>query len=331
MSQHTIVISKDQAGRIDVALAAAFPQVGRRRLAELFAAGSVRVGGRIARKGDRVSAGAVVALAMLPVGREGEQPQADPAAAARLSVLLARADFVAVDKPAPMPSLPLRAGELGSAANGLAALYPECAAIGNDPRDGGVVHRLDTGTTGVLIAARTEPAYRQLREAFSSGHVTKTYLAITSARPVASSCSASLSQRGRRVVVDEQDGLSAHTDVEVLAPLPGSRVPTSNSTVSGAVAALCLVRCTARSGRMHQVRAHLAALRAPILGDTLYGLYGAPVVAELAELLAAGEDGRFVLHAESVTMILGDDTVVVTAPLPAAVRSILDTAGLLLP
>jgi 23S rRNA pseudouridine1911/1915/1917 synthase len=304
-----LTITEAQAGRADRALAAAFPSVGRRRLAELFAHGAVRAAGRVVKKGDRIAAGTVIELAAVPTGRGDERPQPDPDAAARLQILLERAELVAVNKPAPMPSQPLRAGELGSAANGLAHLYPECAALGEDPRDGGVAHRLDIGTTGVLLAARTASMYRQLREAFSAGQVRKTYLAVTCGRPVGSSCSASLSQRGRRVVVDEQDGLGAHTEVAVLA----------------SAGELHLVRCSAETGRMHQVRAHLSVLRAPIVGDALYG---APAVAALAEVLPAG---RFVLHAESVTLLLGGAPLVVRAPLPATTKAILDAAGLALP
>ncbi|MEZ4363483.1 MAG: RluA family pseudouridine synthase [Kofleriaceae bacterium] len=308
----TLTITDAQAGRIDRALALAFPAVGRRRLAELFAQGAVRVGGRVARKGDRVGAGAVVELASVPVGRAEERPVPDEAAAARLQILLERPELVAVCKPAPMPSQPLRAGELGSVASGLAFLYPECAALGDDPRDGGVAHRLDIGTTGVLLAARTAAMFRALREAFSAGQVDKRYLAITCGRPLASSCSASLSQRGRRVVVDEQEGLGAHTDVEVLATSGG----------------LSLVRCAAQTGRMHQVRAHLAVLRAPILGDALYG---APEVSTLergAALAAALPAGRFVLHAESVGLRLGREALTVTAPLPPETLAVLAAAEL---
>lgn len=309
--KHTVKISSAQAGRADRALAAAFPAVGRRRLAELFAAGAVRVDGRVARKGDRVAAGAVVELAAAPVARSEERPQADSEAAARLRVLLERADLVAVDKPAPMPSQPLRAGERGSAAAGIAALYPECAALGDDPRDGGVVHRLDIGTTGVLLVARTAEAYRALRAAFSSGNVDKTYLAITCGAPVARSCSASLAQRGRKVVVDEVHGLAAHTELEVLAR---GAAPDGGGEV-------CLVRCSTQTGRMHQVRAHLAALRSPILGDSLYG---APAIPGLSELVP---EGTFLLHAESVSCALPGERLTVRAPLSAPALAVLARVG----
>ena len=278
------------AGRADVALAHHFPGAGRRELALLFDGGCVRVAGRRVRKGDRVAAGDVLELTREPALGDARRVTPDPEAAARLPILVERADLVVVAKPAGMPSQPLRAGELGSAANAIVARFPECRAIGDDPRDGGLVHRLDTGTSGALAAARTPATYRALRAAFGAGEVAKTYLAITAGRPVARACEAPLAQRGRRAVVDFADGLAASTDF----------------TVERASATHALVRCAARTGRMHQIRAHLAHVGAPLAGDTLYGGAALP-----------GHPGFF-LHAASITLPLADGPLTIDAPLPDA-------------
>jgi len=83
-----------------------------------------------------------------------------------------------------MPSQPLRAAERGTAANGIVALHLECAAVADDPRDGGLVHRLDGGTSGALAAARTRDAWKALRAAFADGKVAKTYLALVDVIPL---------------------------------------------------------------------------------------------------------------------------------------------------
>jgi 23S rRNA pseudouridine1911/1915/1917 synthase len=140
----------------------------------------------------------------------------------------------------------------------------------------------------VLIAARTPEAHRALRAAFGAGMVIKHYLAITDGRPVARECDAPLAQRGKRAVVDLAEGLPAYTEISVEHTLPGH----------------ALVRCIARTGRMHQVRAHLAHVGAPLTGDALYG--GAPL---------AGHDGFF-LHAERIALPLGGEPLVVAAPVP---------------
>ncbi len=293
-----VTVAAGDEGRIDKALARHFPDAGRRQLADLFETGDVRLRGKRAKKGDRVVAGDVIELARVPVTGADLQPVADPDVV--LDVLLERPDLVAVAKPAGIPSQPLRAAERGTIANGVAARWPECAALGDDPRDGGLVHRLDIGTSGVLVAARTEAAYRELRAAFGQGRVEKHYLAITDARPVSRECDAPLVQRGDHVRVDHTDGLAAYTQF----------------VVERATATHALVRCLAQTGRMHQVRAHLAHVGSPIAGDALYG--GKPVA----------DHPGFFLHAASLVLPLGADRIAIEAPLPARFTAALAVLGL---
>jgi 23S rRNA pseudouridine1911/1915/1917 synthase len=294
----TVTVGEGDDGRIDKALARHFPSAGRRQLAELFDSGDVRLRGKRARKGDRVAAGDVIELTRTPVSGEALHPVADPSLA--LDILVERPELVVVAKPAGIPSQPLRAGELGTIANAIAARFPECASLGDDPRDGGLVHRLDIGTSGALVVARTQDAYRALRDAFGQGLVEKSYLAITDGRPVSRECDAPLAQRGDHVRIDHTDGLAAYTQF----------------TVEKATDAHALVRCAARTGRMHQVRAHLAYVGAPITGDTLYG--GKPL----------GDETGFFLHAASIAFPFGSERISIEAPLPARFTAALSAAGL---
>jgi 23S rRNA pseudouridine1911/1915/1917 synthase len=288
----------DVADRVDKALARFYPDAGRRQLAELFEQGAVRINGRRARKGDRVSVGDTIALAREPVSGEALRPAPDPDVP--LTLVLELSDLIVVDKPAGIPSLPLRAGELGTIANAIAFRFPECVAIGDDPRDGGLVHRLDIGTSGALVVARTEHAYHALRDAFGAGGVTKHYLALTDGHPAASDCDAPLAQRGKRAVFDPIDGLPAYTQFLVERTAP----------------AHAFVRCIAQTGRMHQVRAHLAHAGAPITGDTLYG--GAPLP----------HHPGFFLHAASITFPLAGDRITAESPLPTRCIAALAACGL---
>jgi len=276
----------DVADRIDKVLARFYPEAGRRQLAALFDDGAIRVNGKRAKKGDRVAIGDIVELAREPVSGIALRPAPDPDVP--LEILIERSELVVVAKPAGIPSQPLRAGELGTVANAIAFRFPECVAIGDDPRDGGLAHRLDIGTSGVLVVARTLETYHALREAFGAGQISKHYLAITDGQPVARECDAPLAQRGKRVAVDHAEGLSAYTQIELERSSPDH----------------ALVRCIAQTGRMHQVRAHLAHVGAPITGDTLYG--GA----------ALDGDTGFFLHAVSIGLPLHDGTLTVEAPIP---------------
>jgi 23S rRNA pseudouridine1911/1915/1917 synthase len=290
----TFTLGADEIGRADLVLARRFPGTSRRRLTALFADGAVKIGRRTVKKGDRLAAGDVVTV-IAPLDDGSHAPRPDPAAAAQLVILHEDEDVVIVAKPAGMPSQPLRPDELGTVANGLAARFPECATASDDPRDGGLVHRLDIGTSGAIAAARNRATWQALRRGFGAGQVDKRYLALTHGAPAARECLAPLAQRGRKVVVDEADGLDAATAFEVKERL----------------GAWCLVECHATTGRMHQVRAHLALVGAPIAGDDLYG--GPPL---------AGLDGFF-LHASWLALPTARGVITVTAPLPPAREAVL--------
>lgn len=283
--------------RLDTFLATAVPGLSRRRWMQTWEACDVRVNGKRADKGRQLVAGDEVTVAALPPSNADLLPVADADAAARITVLLTTPTFVAINKPAGMASQPLRAGERGSAASAIAALFPECASLGDDPRDGGLVHRLDTGTSGVLVAARSSEAWHAMRQAFADGSIEKTYLAITRGAPFSKHIIAPLEQRGKRAVVDAT-GLDAETWLDVIA---------SHGDAA-------LVRCRARTGRMHQIRAHLAHVGTPLIGDALYGDKHA---------VASATDG-FYLHAESFTSPL----LTVTAPVQASFRQVAETLGL---
>jgi 23S rRNA pseudouridine1911/1915/1917 synthase len=294
-----LTVAADEQGRIDKVLAKHYPGAGRRQLAELFEAGEVKLRGKKAKKGDTVAPGDEIELAREPVSGDALRPQPDPALV--LEVLLETAEIIVVNKPSGVPSQPLRAGELGTIANAIVARWPECAAIGDDPRDGGLAHRLDIGTSGGLVAARTAESYRRLREAFGKGDVQKQYLAIVEGVPSVNEVEAPLSQRGDHVAVDHNDGLTAFT---TLQPLESS-------------GSYSLVRCIAKTGRMHQVRAHLAFAGSPIAGDTLYK--GAPLA----------DHPGFFLHAHTMSLpALGGDAVEIIAPIPKRFRDAAMAVGL---
>jgi 23S rRNA pseudouridine1911/1915/1917 synthase len=166
------------------------------------------------------------------------------------------AHLVALGKPAGLPTHPLRPGETGTLANHLAALFEIPRDLGGPAREAGLVHRLDTLTSGLMVAARTAEAYASLRSQFREHLVEKAYLAlVTGAPPDDLVVDAPIeSRRGRRKVTLGR-GQPAETGVTVLTRFTG----------------LALVEARTRHGRRHQVRAHLAQAGHPLLGDPLYG------------------------------------------------------------
>jgi 23S rRNA pseudouridine1911/1915/1917 synthase len=246
--------------RADKFLASKLAGRGRRALAEAFDEGRVRVNGKKAKKGQLVGVGDVVELEGVVEPTGGEAPIAEPEQPLR--VVHEDARLVVVDKPAGMPTHPLRVGERGTLAGAVAARFPECAAAGEMPREGGAAHRLDAGTSGLVVFARDREAWRALRDAFGEGRVDKTYLALVAGR-VASPGECDLPLKHGR-------GDAAGKSLIALEGAPGAldALTTWNPV---AVGERTLLRVVAATGRMHQVRAHLAHMGWPIVGDTLYG------------------------------------------------------------
>ncbi len=309
----TVPVSLDGA-RVDKALVV-LAKLSRSQAKALFERG-VRVNDRRAAKGMLVKAGDVVVI-------ERDEAQGDPAAqpdpSVAIDVRFQSEQILVVHKPAKVPSAPVRPGERGALANGLVAAFPELASVGVDPREPGLVHRLDVETSGLMLVARTAAAWKELKEAMRRGQIEKRYLAIVapgigSQRASSVRADGELPDRGsvdypladhpkddRRVFacVHERDVArlhprDAHTSFVVL----------KRWSVEGGPRAL--VECTAARALRHQVRVHLAALGAPLVGDGLYGGPAAPAV------------GRHALHASRVSYAGGNvvKPFVVEAPLP---------------
>ena len=297
--RRSLEVPADAAGmRVDVWLANALA-LPRARVKELLERGAVRVGGRPPRKGDRTIAGAQVEVTL-----PDDDPRPVPQPELPLQLLHVDPQLIAVDKPAGLPSHPLAPGERGTVVNALVARHPECADASADPREGGLVHRLDTLTSGVLLAARTPEAWRAVREAFSGREVDKRYLAVVTG-PVADDGEIDLPLRHRGDHVEPAlagGGREALTDFHVLS--------------RSGDAALLEVRI--RTGVLHQIRAHLAAIGAPVLGDTDYGGRTHP-----------GLD-RVFLHAARLGLAhpVTGSRLEVAAPLPEELRRVLGALGL---
>jgi 23S rRNA pseudouridine1911/1915/1917 synthase len=241
-------------------VAAAVPGLGVAGARRLVAGGGARVDGRVARKGDRAVLGQAVDIDDAAVGAAGDVVGVEPDAALDVGWLYVDDALVAIDKPAGVPSHPLRAGERGTAAGAIVARYPECASASPDAREGGLGHRLDNETSGVLVAARSRAAWEALRAALLAPTCRKAYLAeVVGAPPDTGAATAPIGRAGRRGgrvrVGGGRQPLAARTDWQVLERR----------------GATTLVRARLHAGRAHQVRAHLADAGFPIVGDEVYG------------------------------------------------------------
>jgi len=256
--------------RVDRAVADAAPGLSVAAARRLIAAGGVRIDGRLARKGDLVMGGQTVDIddrRQVEHTTAGQRVAPDPDAP--LDVLAVDEDWVAIAKPAGIPSHPLRAAETGTAANALVARFPECADAAADPREGGLVHRLDTGTSGVLLAARNAPAWAALRRALAEPDCEKIYLAEVRGAAGAGTSHEAIGRAGRRSARVRVGGGRN--------PLPATTRWEPRELRQGTT----LLAVHLSKGRAHQVRAHLAAAGHPLVGDPLYGSAGTDTGAPL--------------------------------------------------
>jgi 23S rRNA pseudouridine1911/1915/1917 synthase len=289
--------------RLDVFLAQHVPNCSRRSAQRAIADGAVRINGRRAPKGQTLAGGDVVEMPDELYAATTLQPNA----ALAIPILYEDAAIIAIDKPAGMPSHALRADEADTVANFLLARHPELAAIGKSSLEAGVVHRLDTDTSGVLLAARSAAAYGALRRQFATHQVSKEYIALVCgdvAAPGEIRDRIAHDRRNRRRM--RVCGLTSRA--------PARSAVTSYRPIER-FGDNTLLAVQIATGVMHQIRVHLASIGHPIAGDRLYG--GPP---------APDSPSRHMLHASCLRVIHPSSgaPVRVSSPLPADFSALLE-------
>ncbi len=241
--------------RVDAALARLLG-LSRTRAAELAADGAVRVDGREVGKSDRLPAGGWLEVDLTVAAPAAPAVVAEPVPG--MGIVHDDDDLVVVDKPVGVAAHPSPGWTGPTVVGALAAAGYGIATSGAAERQG-IVHRLDAGTTGLMVVAKSEHAYTALKRAFKERTVEKVYHALVQGHPSPTTGTVD-APIGRHPSSDWKfavvaDGKPSVTHYEVLEMLPGAS----------------LVEVHLETGRTHQIRVHMAALRHSLVGDLTYG------------------------------------------------------------
>ncbi len=254
-------VSPELAGRrLDVALVEHCPDLSRANALRLIKRGHVTVDGARSKGSHRLKIGEAI---------EGEVPEREPDSLVPedipLTIVSDDPAFVVLDKPAGLVVHPAPGHRSGTLVHALLHRYPELSRVAGTGRPG-IVHRLDMGTSGLLVAAKTERARRLLAEQFRLHSVDREYLAIVRGSPKA------LTGTIDRPIGRHPTDRKRFTADARLARASGSaRTAVTHWRVEERAGEFTLLRVRLETGRTHQVRVHLASIGLPVLGDPVYG------------------------------------------------------------
>jgi 23S rRNA pseudouridine1911/1915/1917 synthase len=287
--------------RLDVALARLLG-LSRTAAAGLVDAGEVRVDGAVGQRSERARGGSLLEVTLPePVNPPAPAPQPVDGLVVRYD----DADLLVVDKPAGVAAHASPGWTGPTVLSGLAAMGYQVATSGAAERQG-IVHRLDVGTTGLMVVAKSEQAYSLLKRAFKERDVDKRYAALVQGHPDPTSGSVS-APIGRHPSEDYK-----------FAVVAGGRPSVTDYDTVEAFRAASLLDIRLQTGRTHQIRVHMAAIRHPCVGDLSYG--ADPVLARRLRL------SRQWLHARQLSFVhpTSGDKMTFTSPFPDDLQNALD-------
>jgi 23S rRNA pseudouridine1911/1915/1917 synthase len=254
MQSRSIIVPDGLDGaRTDAALARMLG-FSRTQAAEIATAGGVVMDGSVLSKSDRVRAGSMLEVEWTPRA----EPSVVAVVVPDFGIIYDDDDLVVVDKPLGVAAHPSLGWEGPTVLGALAGAGYRIATSGSAERQG-IVHRLDVGTSGVMVVTKSERAYTELKRAFKARQVEKIYHAVVQGHP-----------DPLTGTIDAPIGRHPSSSWKFAVTADGKHSVTHYETLEAFVGA-SLVEVNLETGRTHQIRVHMAALRHPCVGDPLYG------------------------------------------------------------
>jgi 23S rRNA pseudouridine1911/1915/1917 synthase len=258
MLQEFVAAEYETGRRLDQVVAARFSEVSRARVQELIEAGLVRVDTRIAKGSHRLRLGERISVEVQP-----RPPLRAEAESIPLEVLYEDDDVIAVNKPAGMVVHAGAGTTRGTLVNALLGRGQALSQGGCALRPG-IVHRLDKDTSGIILVAKNDAAHAKLGESFQRRDVKKTYITLVQG--------AIKHESGRiDLAITRDPKRRTRMTARRSIVLGHAREARTDWRVLARIDATSLLEVQLHTGRTHQIRVHLSALRHPVVGDTLYG------------------------------------------------------------
>ena len=308
--RHALVVEPGEAGqRLDAWLARRLTSLSRSRLQALIEAGRVSLDGHPARAAVRVKAGQAALVRVPPPEPAEPQPEDIP-----LGLVFEDASLVVLDKPAGLVVHPGAGAAAGTLVNALLARVRDLSGVGGVLRPG-IVHRLDKGTSGLLVVAKNDDAHRALARQFASRTVEKEYLALVHGVPARA--------EGE---IDSPIGRDPVHRRRMSVRAPRGREARTSWSVAERFDGAALLRVRIHTGRTHQIRVHLASIGHPVTGDPVYGGTRTPSSRRPAARDALGSLARPALHAARLAFTHPGSGARLSfeAPLPADLAGVID-------
>jgi 23S rRNA pseudouridine1911/1915/1917 synthase len=303
-----VALPEDAGLRLDRIVANACPDLSRTRVQELIAAQLILLNGKPAKDAHKVHAGDVIEVVPQQRPPLRAEPETIP-----LVILYEDDDLIAVNKPAGMmvhAGAGNSHGTLVNALLGRGQLLSQCG----DPLRPGIVHRLDKETSGIVVVAKNDFAHAKLSEAFRQREVQKIYIALVQGK---------LDQDQGRIelAISRDPHRRTRMTARRAALLSNARPARTDWRLLARIDSTTLLEVQLHTGRTHQIRVHFAALRHPIVGDTLYG---APAQLHIGSATLPSLRRNF-LHAAKIAFLhpRTAQPIQLTASLPAELRDYL--------
>jgi 23S rRNA pseudouridine1911/1915/1917 synthase len=271
-----VVSLADEGRRLDLFVTRHLPTLSRAHVQRLIRQGAITVNGHADKASALVVAGARVAVSIPELAADEPTPEALP-----LTLVYDDEDLAVVDKPAGMVVHPAAGHAQGTLVNALLHHVGGLSGIGGRARPG-IVHRLDKGTSGLMVIAKHDQAHQALSRQFHDRHVQKEYEALVWGHPPTG------------LVLDTPIGRDPRDRKKMSSRAPRARPAITTVTTVEELHRVSLIRVTIGTGRTHQIRVHLSEAGYPVVGDELYGGVRKRLPLELGTLDALG---RPFLHA----------------------------------